>query len=735
MNALRVLLALLLFGLVAPVGCVRRLEPDLVVWHAYRGAEAETLDALVQEWGGQNGVVVEVVPVPYQAFANKLTASIPRGNGPDLFIAAHEQAGGWYGAGLIAALPEHAADWVGSLPSNYGDACTLDGVRVCVPLAVKNVALFFNPDLLREAGLTVPETIEELVQQAQAWTDADAGRYGLVYQAADFYFHAPFLYAFGGGLTDEAGAPVLASEPMTRSLHFVETLAGPAGFLPRDVDYNVVRDRFATGHALYAINGPWFAGELGAMQNFGVAPLPRLAATGERMRPLLTVESAFVSAHVTAARQDLAADLASSLASVESATMRAEQGGQVPALPVERNAELLQALPVAQAFARAAEAGVPMSNDPRMRALWEPANRLLGRVLRGEPVEQAVAQSQSDLRLALSPPPSAADSTPWVVGVCLLASVMLVVWVRRARSTRLVARVMAQRTAYAFIAPAAIASFGLLFVPFAIGASISLFAHEQGRFTFVGLSNFVRILFAGDYAITEPRNFWYTLVVTVLWTAANVALHVGIGLWLAMMLRDPWVKLRGVYRALLIIPWAVPNYITALVWKSLFNFNFGAINRILASLGAEPVDWFSSFSTAFTANLVTNTWLGFPFMMVVSLGALQSIPRDLEDAAEVDGASRWQRFRHITLPLLAPALVPAIILGSVWTFNMFNVIYLVSGGAPDSRTDILITEAYRWAFQRQEQYGYAAAYGCLIFLVLLFWNWMTERTQSARGER
>ena len=154
----------------------------------------------------------------------------------------------------------------------------------------------------------------------------------------------------------------------------------------------------------------------------------------------------------------------------------------------------------------------------------------------------------------------------------------------------------------------------------------------------------------------------------------------------------------------------------------MFHRQFGAINGLLTALGLEPVSWFGSFWTAFAANLTTNTWLGFPFMMVVTLGALQSIPRDLEAAAEVDGANGWQRFRHITLPLLKPALLPAVILGSVWTFNMFNLIYLVSGGEPDGSTEILVSEAYRWAFTRQHQYGYASAYAVMIFGVLLLYS-------------
>ena len=139
-----------------------------------------------------------------------------------------------------------------------------------------------------------------------------------------------------------------------------------------------------------------------------------------------------------------------------------------------------------------------------------------------------------------------------------------------------------------------------------------------------------------------------------MWTGVNVALHLAIGLALALVLHRPDLKFKGVYRVLLIIPWAVPSYITALIWKGMFNKQFGLINEILGTIGIEPIGWFSGFWTGFAANLTTNTWLGFPFMMVVALGALQSIPGDLYEAAEVDGATKWQQFRAITLPLPSP---------------------------------------------------------------------------------
>lgn len=287
---------------------------------------------------------------------------------------------------------------------------------------------------------------------------------------------------------------------------------------------------------------------------------------------------------------------------------------------------------------------------------------------------------------------------------------------------RLAAGLAKHRTALGFLAPAGLAMAVLVAAPFLIGIAIGFYDHHQGTWTFVGLDNFGEILSGGGKALDDPLNFWFILGVTVLWTVANVALHVTIGVALALALSRKWMFGRGVFRMLLILPWAIPNYITALMWKGMFNGEYGAINSLLHAAGLDGVSWFSSWATAFSANVITNTWLGFPFMMVVALGALETIPRELYEAASVDGASPWQRFRHITLPHLRPALGPAVALGSIWTFNMFNVIYLVSGGKPNNSTNILVTDAYRWAFERNESYGMAAAYGTLIFLILLLWT-------------
>ena len=323
----------------------------------------------------------------------------------------------------------------------------------------------------------------------------------------------------------------------------------------------------------------------------------------------------------------------------------------------------------------------------------------------------------------------------WIglVAIILLAAGLALA--QRAHMTdRLAIGLRLHRTALAFLAPAAIAMAVLVLTPFVIGLVLGFYDHHHGTWSFVGLHNFGEILSGGGRPLDDPLNFWFILGVTVLWTLANVALHVSIGVGLALLLSRTWLRGKGIFRMLLILPWAIPNYITALIWRGMFDGEYGAINSLLHAVGLDNVSWFSKWAASFAANVTTNTWLGFPFMMVVALGALESIPKELYEAASVDGASAWQRFRHITLPFLRPALGPAVVLGSIWTFNMFNVIYLVSRGRPGGSTNILVTDAYRWAFERGERYGMAAAYATIIFLILLLWTVFGSRIVRNKGD-
>jgi ABC-type sugar transport system permease subunit len=311
----------------------------------------------------------------------------------------------------------------------------------------------------------------------------------------------------------------------------------------------------------------------------------------------------------------------------------------------------------------------------------------------------------------------------WIATTAILLIAAAIALAQRAMLTdRIATSFHEHRSAFAFLAPAGVSMLVLVAAPFVIGLFMGFYDHKAGTWTFAGLSNFLEILSGGGRELDDPLNFWFTLGVTVLWTLANITLHVTIGVCLALVLSKKWLFGKGIFRMLLILPWAIPNYITALMWKGMFEKQFGAINGILDAAGLDGVSWFTTWANSFGPNVATNTWLGFPFMMIVAIGALETIPKELYEAASVDGASKWQQFRHITLPHLRPALGPAVALGSIWTFNMFNVIFLVSGGKPNNSTNILVTDAYRWAFERGERYGMAAAYGTVIFLILLLWT-------------
>ncbi|MBW4718857.1 carbohydrate ABC transporter permease [Saccharothrix obliqua] len=236
---------------------------------------------------------------------------------------------------------------------------------------------------------------------------------------------------------------------------------------------------------------------------------------------------------------------------------------------------------------------------------------------------------------------------------------------------------------------------------------------RPATFSGVGLVNYLHVL-SGDPAY---GSFWSTLARTLVWTFGCVLAHFTIGLGLAVLLNRR-VRGRAVYRALLILPWAVPSFISAFAWKYMFNAQYGVINQALRVVGLPDPVWLGQSDWALVAVMLVNVWLGVPFMMVALLGGLQAIPADLYEAAEVDGASPWQRFRDITLPGLRAVSGTVVLLGVIWTFNMFAVIYLVTGANPNTR--ILVTYAFERFFSgASRDYAIASTYGVLILSVLL----------------
>ncbi|MBN2000401.1 sugar ABC transporter permease [candidate division KSB1 bacterium] len=280
-----------------------------------------------------------------------------------------------------------------------------------------------------------------------------------------------------------------------------------------------------------------------------------------------------------------------------------------------------------------------------------------------------------------------------------------------------IGQVRTNRLAYLYTMPALLIMSAVVLYPFIYNVVISFSNMSLSHFrdwTIQGLGNYKSVLLDPLFR----RFLWKN----ILWTVINVFFHVVIGVWLALILNNN-LKGKMIFRTLLILPWAVPQYITALTWRGMFNSEYGAINLLLEKWFGFAVPWLNTEWGAFSACVITNIWLGFPFMMVIALGGLQSIPDELYEAAEIDGASWLHKLRHITLPLLKPVMIPAVTLGVIWTFNNFNVVWLVSnGGEPSDTTHILVSWVYKTGFT-YFRLGYAAAFSMIIFLILFIFSW------------
>ncbi|SFA78841.1 arabinogalactan oligomer / maltooligosaccharide transport system permease protein [Amycolatopsis marina] len=298
--------------------------------------------------------------------------------------------------------------------------------------------------------------------------------------------------------------------------------------------------------------------------------------------------------------------------------------------------------------------------------------------------------------------------------------------------------------AWAMVAPVVIVLAVLVLLPLVQGIYLSLTnANEMnsGRtiganeipatYEFVGLQNYLDILSGADGA------FYSRLVWTLQWTVICVTLHYGLGLGLAVLLNRA-MRFRSMYRMLLILPWAVPPFVAAFGWRLILNDQGGVLNALLGLVGINGIDWLGEPLAAKVSVIMVNVWLGVPFMMVALLGGLQTVPRELYEAAEMDGATPWQRFRAVTLPGLRPVSGTVILLGTIWTFNQFPVIALLTAGGPGGATDILVTEAYDRAFQGIRDYAGAATYGAIIASMLVVFasfyrRWLAKTTNEVQG--
>ena len=238
-------------------------------------------------------------------------------------------------------------------------------------------------------------------------------------------------------------------------------------------------------------------------------------------------------------------------------------------------------------------------------------------------------------------------------------------------------------------------------------------------FTIIGLENYIRALFVFD------SGFLSALFATIIWTAVNMVLQLVIAFVLVSLLNIQKLKLRKLYKTLLMFPWAMPGYVSILLWKTgMFNTQFGLLNQWMEKLGQETVRWLSNDVTAFICCTVVNLWLALPFMIMIMDGAMQSIDRSYFESAILDGATWLDRTRYITIPAITPIISPAVIITVFTTFKQFDVVYLLTqqaGAKTGSGFHTILTYAYENAFITNN-YGYSSAISIIIFILLLVFS-------------
>ena len=734
---------LLLIALAIIAGCSSP-DPRTVVtlWHQMTPNERELLDRQIQRFQEQNpDIRIRTLYKETEELRSAFQVAALVDSGPDLLFGPSDAVGPFQTMGIIrdmspwfdaAAQKELIEAALTFLPS-HDDPSKRDLVQVGDRIG-NHLALVYNRNLVDDP----PQTTDELLELAIANTkdsngDGRTDQYGLVWNFKEPFFAVPFLTGFGAWVFDEQDPvkPALDTPEAVAAYKFVHAIRDKHQVVPASCDYETADSLFKEGRAAMIINGDWSWGDYLNTKGIdaAVAPLPIVSETGKPMGGMFAPRGYSLRASVSSEQVVAAAKFVHFMISEP---IQRQLMTQLKVLPTSRKLlddPLIQQDPTLRSSAEQMNNGRPMPVVAELRAVWDSMRPHYQALLGGsDNAVDAAAKMQRDAEQTIrqmnqqTTPGSAGMLTQILSAVLVMA---VAVWQRKS-FVQFFRDWSKNRLAYLFVVPCMIVIVLTIVFPFFYNVVLSLSNMSSQNYLdwqVVGWHNYVEVL-------TEYQ-FLTVFVKTIIWTAINVFFHVSIGLLLAVALHGV-VRGKSIYRVLLILPWAIPAYITALTWRGMFHADYGAVNLIISRYLSVPmINWLDSPLEAFTACIVTNVWLGFPFMMVIALGGMQGIPQELYEAARVDRASRWDQFRLITLPLLRPVLIPAVTLGAIWTFNNLNVIWLVSnGGEPSDKTHILVSYVYKAVFNLY-RYGYGAALSMIMFFLLLAFSLIFLRRTDA----
>jgi len=398
-NLVRGMLCSLVLSLVFPV--LAAAQKEIVIWHSYRGAEKTAFEKVVESFNKAQGgkIKATTLAVPYDAFADKITAAVPRGKGPDLFIYAQDRLGGWIAAGnTVEPIDFFLDDKIkGRYLKATLDAMTYQGNTYGLPLNFKVITMIYNKKLLPNP----PKTTAELAATAKKLTNAGAGKFGLAYAYSDFYYHAALMNGFGGGVFDAKRKPTLNSAPNVASFDYLLKWINQ-GFMPAEPSVALITSLFNDGKAAMVFSGPWFLGEINKGVDYGLAPLPTISEAGNKpIRPWITVEGVYIAG--PSKNKDAAFEFAKYVTDVPAAKTLALEGRQTPANKGVYSDPQVAGDPVLKAFRQQVDVAVPMPNLPEMSMVWSPATTAMNTVVKKAATPKAaldVAQKEVVERIA-----------------------------------------------------------------------------------------------------------------------------------------------------------------------------------------------------------------------------------------------------------------------------------------------------------------------------------------------
>lgn len=375
-------------------GLAAQAATDLTVWHAYRGDEKAAFEKVVAQFNAkQKDIVVKTLAVPYDAYADKITASVPRGKGPDVFIFAQDRLGGWVEAGQTIEPIDFFLDdkTVNSLVPGMMTAMTYRDTVYGLPLNYKSIAMIYNTALVK----TPPKTTAELVKLAKSMTDASTGRFGLAYEYSNYFFHAALMNAFGGQVFAPGATPVIDSPQNVAAVKTMLKWYRQDGILPADPSSTLIASLFNEGKAPIVFSGPWFLGEVQDKIKYAIVPLPAVTeAGGKPMKPWLTVEGVYVSAG--SAHKEDAYKFAQYLVSPDAALVLALEGGQLPTNKSIYTDPRVLKNPTLQGFRKQLDTAVPMPNYAEMTLMWSPVTTAMNKIVKGSATPEAALKEAQE---------------------------------------------------------------------------------------------------------------------------------------------------------------------------------------------------------------------------------------------------------------------------------------------------------------------------------------------------